>query len=215
MGSQLPPEKGHTHPHPILAYVFCGQTVGWMKTPLGKEVDLGSGHIVLDGIQALRERGTAAPRLFGPCLLWPRSPISAAAEMLLIQLRLRQTVSILTLGPFLSKIFSSHGVIWTPIKYMIPFVLPSPRPKRHVEWFNRFAQLTAERPCTLEIAALSPSKLPIPVKDVDLHLTHGFLGPPKSSTETDLDRFSHFCRTHYCDRQTNRPTDRQTTLFGR
>jgi len=40
-------------------------------------------HIVLDGVPALRERGTATPRLFGPCLLWTRSPISATAELLL------------------------------------------------------------------------------------------------------------------------------------
>jgi len=32
-----------------------------MKTPLGSEVDLGPGHIVLDGVPALRERGTTAP----------------------------------------------------------------------------------------------------------------------------------------------------------
>jgi len=39
--------------------------------PLGMEVDLGSGHIVLDGdAAALPERGTAAA-LFGRCLLWP------------------------------------------------------------------------------------------------------------------------------------------------
>jgi len=37
---------------------------GWMETPLGMEVDLGPGHIVLDGVPALRERGTAAPPLF-------------------------------------------------------------------------------------------------------------------------------------------------------
>jgi len=39
-----------------------------MKTPLGTEVDLGAGHIVLDGFPlhaALRERGTA-PRSFRP-----------------------------------------------------------------------------------------------------------------------------------------------------
>jgi len=53
-----------------------------MKTPPGTEVDLGAGHIVLDGFPALRERGTAPP-LLGPCLLWPRSPISATAEFLL------------------------------------------------------------------------------------------------------------------------------------
>jgi len=44
-----------------------------MKRPLGKEVDLGPGHIVLDGYPAppSRERSTTAASLFGPCLLWP------------------------------------------------------------------------------------------------------------------------------------------------
>ena len=51
--------------------------------PLGTEVDLGPGHIVLDGIPALRKTGTAAPpHLFGLCLLWAHSPISATAELL-------------------------------------------------------------------------------------------------------------------------------------
>jgi len=50
---------------------------------LGTEVDLGPGHIVLDGNSVPPcERGTAAPPLFGPCLLRPRSPISATAELL-------------------------------------------------------------------------------------------------------------------------------------
>jgi len=54
-----------------------------MKMPLGTEIDLSPGHIVLDGDPAHpRERGTAPP-LFGPRLLWPRSPISATAELLL------------------------------------------------------------------------------------------------------------------------------------
>jgi len=54
-----------------------------MKTPLGTEVDLGPGHIVLDGIPALRERGTAASS-FRPMsiVLWPWSHISATAELL-------------------------------------------------------------------------------------------------------------------------------------
>jgi len=29
--------------------VYCGQTVGWIKMPLGMEVGLGPGDIVLDG----------------------------------------------------------------------------------------------------------------------------------------------------------------------
>jgi len=52
-----------------------------MKTPLGTELDLGAGNIVLDGFPALRERGTAPPPLLGSCLLWPRSPISATNWM--------------------------------------------------------------------------------------------------------------------------------------
>jgi len=32
-----------------------------MKTPLGTEVDLGPSHIVLDGVPAVCETGTAAP----------------------------------------------------------------------------------------------------------------------------------------------------------
>ena len=47
-----PQNKGHTHPTQFLAHVCCGQMAGWMKTPLGTEVDLGPGHIVLDGVQA-------------------------------------------------------------------------------------------------------------------------------------------------------------------
>jgi len=53
-----------------------------MKTPLGTEVDLGAGHIVLDGVRAPRARGTSLPPLFSQCLLWPWSPISATAESL-------------------------------------------------------------------------------------------------------------------------------------
>jgi len=46
------PKKGGVPP--ISAHVYCGQITGCMKTPLGKEVDLGPGHIVLDGVPALR-----------------------------------------------------------------------------------------------------------------------------------------------------------------
>ena len=52
-----PPLKGHSPQ--FSANVRCGHTAGWTKMPLGMEVGL------------------------GPCLLWPRSPISATAELLL------------------------------------------------------------------------------------------------------------------------------------
>jgi len=52
-----------------------------MKTPLGTEVDLGLCHIVLDEVPAPAKRAQQPP-LFGPCLLWRRSPISSTAELL-------------------------------------------------------------------------------------------------------------------------------------
>ena len=52
----------------LVTLVYCGQTVGWIKVPLGTEVGLGPGHIVLDGDSAPpTERGTAAPT-FRPML---------------------------------------------------------------------------------------------------------------------------------------------------
>jgi len=42
------------------AHVCCGQTDGWIKTPLGTEAGLGAGHIVSDGDPAPCQRGTAS-----------------------------------------------------------------------------------------------------------------------------------------------------------
>ena len=41
------PQKGHSPQ--FLAHVCCGQTAGWIKMPLGLEVGLSPGHIMLDG----------------------------------------------------------------------------------------------------------------------------------------------------------------------
>jgi len=77
----IPRKKGTATLTQFLAHVYCGQMAGWMKTSLGTEVDLGPGHIVLDGVPA-PAKGAQQPPLFGPCLLWPRSPISATAKLL-------------------------------------------------------------------------------------------------------------------------------------
>jgi len=60
VGPNFPDKKGPA-PTQFFAHVYCDQTAGWTKTPLGTEVDLGPGHIVLDGDPAPRERGTADP----------------------------------------------------------------------------------------------------------------------------------------------------------
>ena len=68
-GTQLP--KG-AHQSQYSARVYCDQTAGWIKMPLGTEVGLGPDVIVLDRDPAppSTEMGTASP-LFGPCKLWP------------------------------------------------------------------------------------------------------------------------------------------------
>jgi len=69
METQLSPEG---HSPQFSAHVRCGQTAGWIKMPLGMEVGLGQGDIVLDGTQLPppKKKGTQSP-IFAPCLLWP------------------------------------------------------------------------------------------------------------------------------------------------
>ena len=62
--------------------VYCGQTVGWIRMPLGTEVGLGPGHIVLDGYLAPPRKGAQQP-LTSAHFALARSPISATAELLL------------------------------------------------------------------------------------------------------------------------------------
>jgi len=73
-----------TGPLPCLSVmlVYCDQTVGWIKMPLGMEVGLGPGHIVLDSNPAPpTERGTAAPTFRPMSVVAKGSTISATAEL--------------------------------------------------------------------------------------------------------------------------------------
>ena len=48
-GSRSPlPKRRASHPK-VSAHVYCGQTAGWMKLVLGKDVGLSPGDFVLDG----------------------------------------------------------------------------------------------------------------------------------------------------------------------
>jgi len=56
-----PPRKRGASPQ-FLANVCCGQTAGWIKMPLGTEVGLGPGDVVLDmGTPLPQKWGTATP----------------------------------------------------------------------------------------------------------------------------------------------------------
>jgi len=74
---------------PVLSVtlVYCGQMVGWIKVPLGTEVRLGLGHIVLDGDPAPRVKGHTIPPNFRPVyIVAKRSPISTNANLLFLLL---------------------------------------------------------------------------------------------------------------------------------
>ena len=57
-GPSRPPLKGHSPQ--FLANVRWGQTAQWRKMPLGMEVNLGPGNVVLDEVAAPPKRGTAS-----------------------------------------------------------------------------------------------------------------------------------------------------------
>ena len=82
MGTQLPPIRDISPQ--FLAHVYCGQMAVWIKVPLGTELGLGPGHIVLDGAQLPHGKAHSSPTpSFRPMsIVAKRSPISATAELL-------------------------------------------------------------------------------------------------------------------------------------
>ena len=91
----IPRKKGHTHPHPIFGPRQLWPN-GWMdedaawygSRPRPRPQCTRRGP-------SSRERGTAAP-LFGSCLLWPRLPISATAELLYSKQRINRPSGLLS-----------------------------------------------------------------------------------------------------------------------
>jgi len=61
--------KKGAEPANFWAHVYCRQMAGWIKMPLGMEINLGPGDVVLDGVAA-PPKG-AQPPVFGSCILWP------------------------------------------------------------------------------------------------------------------------------------------------
>jgi len=76
------PDKG-AEPPKFSAHVYCGQTAGWIKMSLGMEVGLGLRVFDVDPATH-RKRAYPLPPNFCPCQLWPRSPISATAELVVV-----------------------------------------------------------------------------------------------------------------------------------
>ena len=88
----------------------CGQTVGWIKMPLGKEVSLGPGHIVLDGDPVVTQHPTAAsPHFRSMSIVAKRSPISTTAELLLHNQQCCYSLNSLSVTPSLSTLYIVHS----------------------------------------------------------------------------------------------------------
>jgi len=64
METLLTPRKAAEQSPNFSAYIYCGQTAGQIRTPLGTEVGFSPGDTVLDGDPAPAERGAAAPPTF-------------------------------------------------------------------------------------------------------------------------------------------------------
>ena len=71
----------------LVMLVYSGQTVGWIKVPLGTEIGLGPGHIVLDGDPTpSTEMGTAAPYFSahiycGQTAGWTKMPLGTEVSL--------------------------------------------------------------------------------------------------------------------------------------
>jgi len=65
MGTQPIPQKGGRAARNFLAHVYCGQTAGWIKMPLGMEVGLSPGDFILDGYpDPVPKKGAEPPPQF-------------------------------------------------------------------------------------------------------------------------------------------------------
>jgi len=74
-GLSYPRKKFTPTPQKFLAHVYFGQMAGRLKTPLGTEVAVGPGHIVLDGVPA-PAKGAQQPPSF-----WPMSVVATVAHL--------------------------------------------------------------------------------------------------------------------------------------
>jgi len=72
-GPSSHPPKGGTAALTFRPMTIVVKGAGWIRMPIGMEVGLGPGHIVLDGDPARspKEGHINPPPILDPCLLWP------------------------------------------------------------------------------------------------------------------------------------------------
>jgi len=125
----------------------------------------------------------------------------------------RQKVPILCNGwPLPQDCSFSWGGIWTPSNswFLVPFWAHNPN--SITTGWAVFAQMTTECPYALQ-RPFPLSKLPLSMGASGRHLIHGSLSPPESSSQMASRSVQTFLQGSL-GWQTDRQTDRQTTLLG-
>jgi len=75
-----PPERGTAAPAQFLVHGYCGQMAGWIRIPLGTEVDLGSGDTALDGTQLPSWKGAQQTLHFSAHFALAWSPMMGPSQ---------------------------------------------------------------------------------------------------------------------------------------
>jgi len=92
---------------------------------------------------------------------------------------------------------------------------PSLQPEQHLNWICRFLHSSAlSFPILYNGLPLRPSKLLLPMVDLDPHLIYGSLDPPASSIQTASQSVEPFLLGSLRSRQTDRQTDRPRCSVG-
>jgi len=90
---------------------------------------------------------------------------------------------------------------------------PNPQPKQHLDRFSHFCTAHGRASVYFTMGRPSPSKLTIPMGDLDPNLIHGSLSPIESWTQTasrSVQPFLHSSLLWQTDWQTVRPTQHAT-----
>jgi len=105
-GTSSPPKKG-TLPQ-FSTHLYCGQTAGWIKMPVGKNVGLGPGYIVLDGDPAPSHKKGTTPSF---------SSMSVVAKRMYVSLPV-------LVGLSLGDIVLNGDPVFLPLKGIAPNFRP-------------------------------------------------------------------------------------------
>jgi len=108
-----------------------------------------------------------------------------------------------------------------PHLIILPWIHPSPQPKRQLNWFSSFCTVHDSQSTYITMGRPSPPQNCPSWVDLDSHLIHGSSGPPESIIQTasqSVQRFLQASQSSQTDRSrhsicNNRPHLRSTVMW--